>query len=119
MCRHCKDSIYTPSTPEYKVNINVHADMQNVPLLPLGDITNGCQPTSVDLDEKKEQIKARRRAAYRKKKEEAASKQQDENLAALMKSGKDVLCFSNTMTVYTFLVKNVGDTCFHAIQSHE
>ncbi|XP_044374910.1 uncharacterized protein [Triticum aestivum] len=62
------------------------SDMQNVPLLPLGDITNGCQPTSVDLDEKKEQIKARRRAAYRKKKEEAASKQQDENLAALTKS---------------------------------
>ncbi|XP_044425279.1 uncharacterized protein [Triticum aestivum] len=59
------------------------SDMQNVPLLPLDDITNGCQPTSVDLDEKKEQIKARRRAAYRKKKEEAASKQQDENLAAL------------------------------------
>ena len=52
--------------------------MQNVPLLPLGDITNGCQPSSVDLDEKKEQIKARRRAAYRKKKEEAASKQLDE-----------------------------------------
>ncbi|KAM3312783.1 hypothetical protein ACQJBY_032538 [Aegilops geniculata] len=64
------------------------SNMQNVPLLPLGDITNGCQPTSVDLDEKKEQIKARRRAAYRKKKEEAASKQQDENLAALTKSGQ-------------------------------
>mgnify|MGYP005843437355 CR=1 FL=1 len=36
----------------------------------------------MDLDEKKEQIKARRRAAYRKKKEEAATKQQDENQPA-------------------------------------
>ena len=59
-------------------------------MLPLGDITNVCQPSSVDLDEKKEQIKARRRAAYRKKKEEAASKQKDENLTALTISGTDV-----------------------------
>ena len=73
----------------------------------------------MDLDEKKEQIKARRRAAYRKKKEEAASKQQDENPPALRKSGKNVLCFRNMLIVYTFLVKNVGDICFHAIQPHE
>ena len=52
------------------------------PRSPLDDITNGYQPTSVDLDEKKEQIKARRRAAYRKKKEEATIKK-DENLPAL------------------------------------
>ena len=68
-------------------------------MLPLGDITKVCQPTSVDLDEKKELTNARRRAGYRKKKEEAASKQQDENLPAITKSGKDVLCFSNTMTI--------------------
>ena len=74
--------------------------MQNVPLLPLGDITNGCQPTSVDLDEKKEQIKARRRAAYRKKKEEATVKQQDENLSALTISGKNALWEGTAMILY-------------------
>ena len=92
--------------------------MQNVPLSPLGDITNVYEPASVDLDDKNEQIKARRRAAYRKKKEEAASKQQDENLDAHAISGKNVLCFSNTIIVYTFLVSNVGLIYVHAIQPH-
>ena len=90
MGRHCDDIIYTPSIPEYNFNIISHADMLNVGGLPLGDITNVCQPTTVDLDDKKEQLKSRRRAAYRKKKEEAASKQKDENLTALTISGKDV-----------------------------
>lgn len=56
-------------------------------------------------EEKMEQIKARRRAAYRKKKEEATVKQQDENLSALTISGKNDLCFSTTMIVYTPFVK--------------
>ena len=90
MGRHCDDIIYTPSIPQYNVNIISHADMLNVGGLPLGDITNVCQPTTVDLDDKKEQLKSRRRAAYRKKKEEATSKQKDENLTALTISGKDV-----------------------------
>ena len=92
--------------------------MQNVPLSPLGDISNGCQPTSVDLDKKNEKIKAQRRATYHKKKEDATSKKKDENLPALTNSGKNELCFSNTMIVYTFLVKNVGEIYFHAIQAH-
>ena len=65
---------------------------QNVPHHPLSDITNAYQPSSMDLDEKREFIKSRRRAAYRKKKEEATVKQQDENLSALTISGKNVLC---------------------------
>ena len=73
---------------------------QNVPRHPLSDITNADQPSSVDLDEKRELIKARRRAAYRKKKEEATVKQQDENLSALMISGNNVLCVGNAMIVY-------------------
>ena len=73
---------------------------QNVPRHPLSDITNAYQPSSMDLDEKKEQIKARRRAAYRKKKEEAASKQQDENLSALTISGKNALWEGTAMILY-------------------
>ena len=82
--------------------------MQNVPLLPLGDITNGCQPISVDLDEKKEQMKARRRAAYRKKKEEAASKQLDENQPALTILGKNVLCFINMFQHWDYITYPLG-----------
>ncbi|XP_048530186.1 uncharacterized protein LOC125509291 isoform X2 [Triticum urartu] len=67
------------------------SDMLNVGWLPLGDITNVCQPTTVDLDDEKEQLKSRRRAAYRKKKEEAASKQKDENLTALTISDGDLI----------------------------
>ena len=63
---------------------------QNVPRHPLSDITNADQPSSVDLDEKRELKKARRRAAYRKKKEEADSKQKVENLTAITISGMDV-----------------------------
>ena len=74
--------------------------MQNVTLSPLGDITNGFQPTSVYLDEKKEQIKARKQVAYRKKKEEATAKQQDENMSALTILGKYVLCVGTTRIVY-------------------
>ena len=72
----------------------------NVPRHPHSDITNADQPSSVDLDEKRELIKARRRAAYRKKKEEATVKQQDENLSALTISGKNVLCVGTTIIVY-------------------
>ena len=80
--------------------MNVQADVHKVPSSPLGDITNGYQPTSVDLDEKNDQIKARGRAAYRKKKEESTVKQQDENLSALTISGKNVLCLGTAMILY-------------------
>ncbi|XP_044380597.1 uncharacterized protein [Triticum aestivum] len=76
----------TVKQQDEKLSALTISDMQNVPMLPLGDITKVCQPTSVDLDEKKELTNARRRAGYRKKKEEAASKQQDENLPAITKS---------------------------------
>ncbi|XP_044422722.1 uncharacterized protein [Triticum aestivum] len=66
-----------------EVTVVREAVVQNVLRAPLGDITNGYQPTSVDLDEKKEQLKARRRATYRKKKEDAAVKHLHENLPAL------------------------------------
>ena len=79
------------------VTINLQPDVQNHLRPPLGDITNGYQPTSVDLDEKKEQLKARRRATYRKKKEDAAVKHLHENLPALAISGMNVVCFSSTM----------------------
>ena len=75
--------------------------MQNVARHPLGDITNAYQPSSMDLDERKELIKARRRASYRKRKEEATVKQQNENLSALTISGKNVLFVGATMIVYT------------------
>ena len=72
----------------------------NVPCHPQSDINNADQPSSVDLDEKRELKKARRRAAYRKKKEEDTVKQQDENLSALTTSGKSVLCVGTVMIVY-------------------
>jgi hypothetical protein len=50
---------------------NKEQRQQNGPRHPLSDITNAYQPSSMDLDEKKELINARRRAAYLKKKEEA------------------------------------------------
>ena len=90
MGRHCDDIIYTPSIPQHNVIIISHADMLNVGGLPLGDITNVCQPTTVADDDKKEQLKSRRRAADRKKKEEADNKQKDENLTAITISGMDV-----------------------------
>ena len=61
--------------------------VQNVPRPALSDITNGCKPSSVDLDDKREEINARRRATYRKKKEEAAVKHLHENVPALTISG--------------------------------
>ena len=64
-------------------SIKLNTDVQNVARHPLGDITNAYQPSSMDVDERKELIKARRRAAYRKRKEEATVKQQNENLSAL------------------------------------
>jgi hypothetical protein len=54
---------------------------------PLSDITNGYQPASMEVDEKKEALKARRRAAYRRKKDESTLNQQNENLSALTISG--------------------------------
>ena len=72
----------------------------NVPRHPHSDITNADQPSSVDLDEKRELIKARRRAAYRKKKEEATVKQQEENLSALTISGKNALWEGTAMILY-------------------
>lgn len=80
-----------------EVTVVREAVVQNVLRAPLGDITNGYQPTSVDLDEKKEQLKARRRATYRKKKEDAAVKHLHENLPALAISGMNIVCFSSTM----------------------
>ena len=80
-----------------EVTVVREAVVQNVLRAPLGDITNGYQPTSVDLDEKKEQLKARRRATYRKKKDEAAVKHLHENLPALAISGMNIVCFSSTM----------------------
>ena len=62
----------------------------NVPRHPQSDINNADQPSSVDLDEKRELIKARRRAAYRKKKEEATVKQQDKVLVYKVVDGKAV-----------------------------
>lgn len=67
---------------------NEEKRQENVPRHPLSDITDAYRPSSMDLDEKKEVIKARRRAAYRKKKEEANVKRQDENLSALTISDK-------------------------------
>nr|XP_045084737.1 uncharacterized protein LOC123494120 [Aegilops tauschii subsp. strangulata] len=78
-----KGDLTDEQTEQRNARRMLHGDMLNVGGLPLGDITNVCQPTTVDLDDKKEQLKSRRRAAYRKKKEEAASKQKDENLSAL------------------------------------
>ena len=72
----------------------------NVPRHPHSDITNADQPSSVDLDEKRELIKARRRASYRKKKEEATVKQQEENLSALTISGKNALWEGTAMILY-------------------
>ncbi|KAM3296676.1 hypothetical protein ACQJBY_038828 [Aegilops geniculata] len=66
-----------------EVTVDLEAVVQNGLRAPLGDITNGYQPTSVDLDEKKEQLKARRRATYHKKKEDAAVNHLHENLPAL------------------------------------
>lgn len=80
-------------------SIKLNTDVQNVARHPLGDITNAYQPSSMDVDERKELIKARRRAAYRKRKEEATVKQQNENLSALTISGKNVLCVGATMIV--------------------
>ena len=73
---------------------------ENVPRHPLSDITDANRPSSMDLDDKKEVIKAWRRVAYRKKKEEANVNRQDENLTALTISGKNVLCVGTAMIVY-------------------
>ena len=72
----------------------------NVPRHPLSDITNADQPSSMDLHEKRELMKARRRAAYRKKKEKATVKQQDEKLSALTISGKNASWEGTAMILY-------------------
>ena len=76
--------------------VNLQSNVQNAAWHPLGDITNAYQPSSMELDEKKELLKARRRAAYRKKKDEllkATGKQQDGNQAARAISGKKCFMF--------------------------